>query len=108
MGPLELVNDNKFALKRTVPSTNDLSLLTINGGISMKRMSKAGKALIGECSVYCGPMFADGWTPQSKSFIDTIFLHLFPIQLLLMSVIVEATCNMLLVSINIALMSCYM
>jgi hypothetical protein len=71
-------------------------------------------------AMYNGPSFADGWTPQRKTFLE-IFLHLFPLEFL-MNVIVEGTSSAL-VGVNSArttigemlryvgmwlLMSCYM
>ena len=44
-------------------------------------------------AMYNNPSFADGWTPQRKTFLD-IFLHLFPLEFFT-NVIVEATSNAL-------------
>jgi hypothetical protein len=43
--------------------------------------------------MYNGPTFADGWSPQGKSFVN-IFLRLFPVQFL-EHLIVEATSRVL-------------
>ncbi len=43
--------------------------------------------------MYKGPSFADGWTPQRKTFLE-IFLHLFPLKFFT-NVIVEGTSNAL-------------
>jgi hypothetical protein len=44
-------------------------------------------------AMYNGPSFADGWTPQRKTFLE-IFLHLFPLKYFT-NVIVEGTSNAL-------------
>jgi len=77
------------------------------------------RAMLGG-AMYNGPSFADGWTPQRKTFLE-IFLHLFPLEFLT-NVIVEGTSSAL-VGVNSArttigemlryvgmwlLMSCYM
>ncbi len=43
--------------------------------------------------MYNGPLFADGWTPQQKTFLE-IFLHLFPLEFFT-NVIVEGTSSAL-------------
>ena len=59
--------------------------------------------------MYNGPLFADGWTPQQKTFLE-IFLHLFPLEFFT-NVIVEGTSNALIgvdsVRTTIGEMLCY-
>ena len=50
-------------------------------------------------AMYNGPSFAEGWTPQQKTFLK-IFFHLFPLEFF-MNVIVEGTSNVL-VGVNSA------
>ncbi len=86
------VDDDREPAPENIPTNNEPSAAGLREGQEWGWDGIDQRATLGG-AMYNGPSFANGWTPQQKTFLE-IFLHLFPLKFFT-EVIVEATSNAL-------------